>query len=354
MRGRQRPHTLLEGLQMNFNTLREMPSRRLAEILSAFPRLRVAVLGDFFLDKYYEVDPALAEPSLETGKMAHQVVFARSSPGAAGTVAANMAALRAGAIHAIGPVGDDGEGYELRRGLERLGCSTESLVVAPERMTPTYLKPRDKDSSGLEGEHSRYDSLTREAMPGAIVERLIAEFDARLPELDAVAVCDQVEAAETGAITSAMRAALAERARRHPKIVFWADSRFRIRLFRHVIIKPNQFEAVGWANPAPGAEVEQSRLAEAAACLRQATGAPVCVTRGAAGLFVTDPEPAFVPGVRVDGPVDPTGAGDSVTAGAVLALAAGARLDEAALVGALTASVTVASSPPPARPLRNR
>ena len=50
---------------------------RLQSLLEQFPRRRIAVLGDFFLDKYLEVDPDLAEPSLETGKVAHQVVGVR-------------------------------------------------------------------------------------------------------------------------------------------------------------------------------------------------------------------------------------------------------------------------------------
>ena len=45
--------------------------------------------------------------------------------------------------------------------------------------------------------------------------------------------------------------------------------------------------------------------------------------------------------MRVDGPIDTTGAGDSATAGAVLALASGATLAEAALVGNLVASITI-------------
>jgi sugar/nucleoside kinase (ribokinase family) len=48
-----------------------------------------------------------------------------------------------------------------------------------------------------------------------------------------------------------------------------------------------------------------------------------------------------VPAVRLSGPLDTTGAGDSVTAGAVLALSSGATLAEAALVGCLVASITV-------------
>ena len=46
------------------------------------------------------------------------------------------------------------------------------------------------------------------------------------------------------------------------KVVFWADSRRRIKRFRNVIIKPNQFEAVGLENPMPGQQVD------AAAALR--------------------------------------------------------------------------------------
>jgi sugar/nucleoside kinase (ribokinase family) len=45
--------------------------------------------------------------------------------------------------------------------------------------------------------------------------------------------------------------------------------------------------------------------------------------------------------VNLNEPTDPTGAGDSATAGAVLALCAGATLHEAALVANLVASITV-------------
>jgi sugar/nucleoside kinase (ribokinase family) len=134
---------------------------------------------------------------------------------------------------------------------------------------------------------------------------------------------------------------LADRARRHPHVVFWADSRRRIRRFRGVIIKPNQFEAIGQENPPPEATVPFDLLAPALGRLRAETGAPICVTRGAEGMVVSDPEATLVPGVRLECPTDPTGAGDSAAAGAVLALAAGAEMPEAALVGNLVASITV-------------
>jgi bifunctional ADP-heptose synthase (sugar kinase/adenylyltransferase) len=318
-----------------------MFGERLEEILTVFDRLRIAVLGDFFLDKYLHVDPSKAEVSIETGKTAHQVVDIRRSPGAAGTVVCNLAALGVGSLQAIGFCGDDGEGYDLRKGLAALGCTSTHLHTAADRRTPTYLKPRDQDTPGLEGEHNRYDTKNRRPAGDAIQQAILDSLDLLLPDLDAVIVLDQVEEAECGVVTAKVRDGLSDRAGRWPNVVFWADSRLRIRRFRSVLIKSNQFEAVGMENPPPGEEIEPQRLLEAAAVLRSKTGAPVFVTRGSHGMYVTDPEPTLVPGVTLSGPIDPTGAGDSATAGAVAALCAGATLPEAALVGNLVASLTV-------------
>lgn len=318
-----------------------MTPERLQELLDQFRTRRIAVLGDFFLDKYLEVDPQLAEPSLETGRTAHQVIAVRKSPGAAGTVVNNLAALGAGRLHALGAVGDDGEAFDLVQGLALLGCSTAGLLRSAEMMTPTYLKPRDHGVPGLAGEHSRYDTKNRRRTPSAIVSQLATQLDAVLPDIDALVVMDQVELADCGVVTAAMRAALGEHAARHPQVLFWADSRRHIREFRQVVIKPNQFEAVGRLNPLPGDEVSLTDLRLALTRLRGHTERPVFVTCGERGILVSDPEPQLVPSVVVKGPIDPTGAGDSATAGAVLAMACNATPAEAALVANLVASVTV-------------
>jgi rfaE bifunctional protein kinase chain/domain len=322
-------------------TLEYMPPERLDELLDRFGRLRIGVIGDFFLDKYLDVDPALAEYSIETGKTAHQVVAVRHSPGAAGTVVCNLAALGARAMHAIGFTGDDGRAYELRKDLNELGCDVEDLHCDTSRITPTYLKPRDAADASLAGEHSRYDTKNRTATSDTLERQIVDSLDRLLPQLDAVIAMDQVEEPQCGVITRGVRESLSDRATQYPQVVFWADSRLRIRQFENVIIKPNQFEALGMDNPPPGTEIDVPQLEHALEKLRGQTGAPVCVTRGTRGILLTDPEPTQVPGFAVEGPIDPTGAGDSVTAGAVLALAAGARLDEAALIGNLVASITI-------------
>ncbi|QDU80669.1 2-dehydro-3-deoxygluconokinase [Polystyrenella longa] len=318
-----------------------METERLEELLGKFGSRRIAVLGDYFLDRYLVTDPQLAEKSIETGKTAHQVVDIRNAPGAAGTIVNNLAALGAGELFAIGVVGDDGQGYDLKKELNRRGCNTEGLIQSANLMTPTYLKPLNKDVPGLEGEHERYDTKNRKTMTQRLVNEALEVLDRLLPELDAVIVLDQVEEENCGVLTAETRDALAERAENNPNVIFYADSRRYIHHFRNMIIKPNEFEAVGHENPLPGDQVELTQLEEAIPRLRNTANAPICVTRGANGIIVSDPELTSIPGIKLEGPVDTTGAGDSVSAGLVLTLASGAILPEAALVGMLVASITV-------------
>jgi bifunctional ADP-heptose synthase (sugar kinase/adenylyltransferase) len=316
-------------------------TERLRAIVARFRACRVVVLGDFFLDKYLDTDPALAEISVETGKAAHQVVSIRTSPGAAGTIVNNLASLGAGEIHVLGITGDDGEGYDLRKALSALGCRADGLIALPGRLTPTYLKPRNSRDAGLTGEHERYDSKNRTPTPRQAEDAILSRFEGLLPQIDAVAIEDQVEEADCGVVTSRVRERLAELGRLHREKIFWADSRSRIGLFRNVMIKVNAREAVKQALWPGAGDPDDVAVIQAMAELRARTGRPVFITAGRRGIWTSDPEPALVRAVRVPEPTDPTGAGDSATAGAVLALASGATPSEAALVANLVASITV-------------
>lgn len=318
-----------------------MDAERLHQIVLGFAACRVAVVGDFFLDKYLDVDSALAEVSLETGRTAHQVASVRCSPGAAGTVVNNLVSLGAGAIHPVGFTGDDGEGYELRRALEGLGCHVEGLPRVTGRRTPTYLKPRDLRTPGLSGEHDRYDTKNRTPTPAEVEEQVLDGLDRLLPRLDAVIAVDQVEEDGCGVVTARVRSELARLADAHPRIVFWADSRRRIGLFRNVMVKVNAAEALRVGRASSPLASAPSPVEAALLEIRRRAGRPVFVTAGEDGTWVSDPQPTLVPAVRLEGPMDPTGAGDSATAGAVLALCSGATLQEAALVANLVASITV-------------
>jgi bifunctional ADP-heptose synthase (sugar kinase/adenylyltransferase) len=322
----------------------DMDAARLEQLVSRFPTCRVAVLGDFFLDKYLDTDPELAQVSVESGKTAHQVVGIRRSAGAAGTIANNLAALGTGVLYALGITGDDGEGFDLRKALGEIGCRMEGLISVPGLFTPTYLKPRNCRAADLSGEHERYDTKNRRPTPVDAQDKVLAYLESLLPVIDAVAIQDQVEAEEeedSGIVTARVKERLAELADLYPAKIFWADSRARIGSFRNVMIKVNAREAARQVFSPDTENPDDGLVVRALAELRRRTGRPVFVTAGGRGMWTSDPQPALVRGVRVPEPTDPTGAGDSATAGAVLALCAGASPPEAALVANLVASITV-------------
>ncbi|RME50509.1 MAG: ribokinase, partial [Caldilineae bacterium] len=309
-----------------------MNEDRLCQILDAFSRLTVLVVGDFFLDKYLVIDPALEEVSLETGLAAHQVVERRTSPGAAGTVVSNLRALGVKVI-ALGVTGDDGNGYELARDLRARGADIAAVEQLPDWFTPTYTKPVMRGSNGAERELERLDIQNRRPLPPDAERRVIARLRELVPQAGGVAIADQVAAPHGGLITPAVRAELAALARAHPGKPFLADSRARIGLFREVMLKPNRAEARRAAGAGESAEA-WGRI------LQRRAGRPVFVTLGAEGILVCEREGVRrVPAVPVSGPLDPVGAGDSVMAGTLAALCAGATPVEAALVGNLAASV---------------
>ena len=331
-----------------------MTTQRLSELLHRLPDLELAVVGDFFLDKYLILDPALSETSLETGLEAYQVVAKRLSPGAAGTVCNNLTALMAGlpdvappraksgGIRAVGVIGDDGEGYDLLQGLQRRGVDTDLLVQTPERFTPTYTKPMMRQADGSEREINRQDIKNRSPLPPALEDKVIANLRACLPQLNGVIIADQVQERNCGVITDRVRADLAALAEQYTGVIFFADSRVRIGEFRNVIIKPNIHEAIHALLPGPQVEATLDLAKQCSRELSSRNRQPVYLTAGDQGIFLFHEGGCqHIPAVPVTGEIDIVGAGDSTTAGIVLSLCAGATLAEAALVGNLVASVTI-------------
>lgn len=325
---------------------------RLDEILDRLPSLHIAVLGDFFLDKYLIIDPSLAERSIETGLEARQVIEVRCSPGAAGTVTNNLAALGIGQISAVGIVGMDGHGFELLRGLRESGVSTDLMLELNGRFTPTYTKSMIREAE-VERETERTDIKNRtqtHQMPehemelclrhllGEAVPNHRSEF--RHPH--GVVLLDQVSEWSCGVITDGVRQRIADIAADYPAVHFLADSRAYIGEFRGVAIKPNIHEAACALGAGITEPISDEAAREIGSSLARRNGKPVYLTLGAGGILVCDESSAtHVPAVPVDGPIDIVGAGDSTSAGIVSALCAGATPAEAAMIGNLCAAVTI-------------
>ena len=318
-----------------------MDSYRLQSVLDQFPRQTICVVGDFFLDKYLIIEHTLGEISLETGLEAHQVVEVRCSPGAAGTVTSNLRAMDINVV-ALGVIGDDGEGYELKRTLQATGVDITRMIERHDRFTPTYTKPMQREPDGSAHELNRLDIKNRAPLPAEAEDEIIARLRQIAPRVQGVIVADQVPERNCGVITDRVRDEIASLARVYSTTLFAADSRERIGLFRDVIIKPNAREATRALYPDRETELDRAGVKVCGAELYRRSGKPVFLTVAADGIVVFHADgPTRVPACPVHGPIDIVGAGDSTMAGIVAALCAGSSPPEAALVGNLAASVTI-------------
>jgi bifunctional ADP-heptose synthase (sugar kinase/adenylyltransferase) len=310
-------------------------------ILAAVPHRTVGLIGDLFLDRYFDIDASLNEPSVETGLTAYQVTGVRCHPGALGTVLNNLVALGVGRIHPITVIGDDGEGYELRTALGAMpAVDASDVVVSADRRTPSYNKPMLGDAGAVR-ELNRLDVKNRTPTPDAVIAEVIRRLDAAWDRFDALLVLDQVSEAECGVISTAVREKLAELGARDPVKFVLADSRERIGLFRNVCVKPNAAEL---DDAVAGVTYDHTEWMEreAAAKLSRTTGRAVFATRGEAGILVTSGgRQTVVDSFPVSGPVDVCGAGDSCSAAMACAMTAGCSPEEAAAFGNLVASITI-------------
>jgi rfaE bifunctional protein kinase chain/domain len=304
-----------------------------AGILEAFPRYSALVVGDICLDRWCTYDPATAEPSHETGIPRIGVVSTEVAPGGGGNVANNLASLGIGRAAVLGVLGDDGFAHELTRSLNARGISTDLLVRSGKVPTFTYTKLINV-ATGVE-DLPRVDFINSHPLPDAVEREVIEYLREFAASFDIIFVSDQAETRRGGVVTAAVRTLLEEIAQADTKKIVWVDSRIRVERFRNMILKPNEGEASA-ASIGLFGEVDYQRLRT------HANSKLVFVTKGSEGVVVVEEgAQSVVPALSVGDPVDVSGAGDSFSAGAALALAITGSATDAARFGNLVASITV-------------
>lgn len=316
--------------------------QRFEEITAHYPRLRIAVVGDFCLDRYLEIDPTRAETSLETGLPVYNVVNVRAQPGGAGTILNNLAALGVGEILPLGFCGEDGEGYELLRALGELpGVRTEHLLRTRLRQTFTYCKPLVLQPGQQPRELNRLDSKNWTTTPDEVQAEIIRRLEANASNVDALVLLDQVDVPETGVVTSKLLDAVAGIARDLPALWIMADSRRGLSGFPPACFKMNRAELQRLMGGSGALALGDVPRLAAELAARQ--GKHVFVTLAEEGMVGAAPSGAVehAPALPTRGPIDIVGAGDCVMANLAVALAAGATLRETLETATAAASIVL-------------
>ncbi|HWM91839.1 MAG TPA: PfkB family carbohydrate kinase [Thermoanaerobaculia bacterium] len=308
---------------------------RLTGLIEAMAGQPIVMLVDLVADLFITGTPKRISREAPVLILSYQ--GERLIPGGGANAVANVAALGGRPIP-LGIVGDDASGRGLLDAFRERGISTQGVLVRPGYRTPTKVRILGGGKHSIKQQIVRYD--IEETLELTAEER--DRFSEALREREArVAILSDYGygTVEPG-LLSRMREALG------PEATLVCDSRFRLGDFRGLDgATPNEEEAEALL----GATIDDdpARLEEGGRTLLERLGARfLLVTRGSRGmsLFETDVDQiraAHLPVHGTDQVADVTGAGDTVIGTFALALAAGAKPIEAALLANYAGGVVV-------------
>ncbi|MCK5134681.1 MAG: hypothetical protein KAR19_02750 [Bacteroidales bacterium] len=314
-----------------------MTQARIHEILKKISSVKIAVYGDFCLDAYWQMDPDGSEVSVETGLQAEAVARHNYSPGGAGNIVANLAALKPGAIKVIGVVGNDIHGRELSAQLEVLGADVTSLTIQNEDFnTYTYTKKYYGEK-----EDPRIDFGLKNRRTKETDVEILRNLQFALENYDALIFNQQV----SGSITNRDFIDRAnELFEKYDDKIVVLDSRHFNTKFRNVYRKANEIETavLNGLDVNPQDYISFSEIKKHGAKVYEKNKKPIFVTCGARGIVSIDATGITeIPGIQLLKRLDTVGAGDTTISALTLCLAAGIPPSEAAAFANLAAAVTV-------------
>ena len=300
--------------------------------IQRFSSIRVAVMGDFIADEF--IYGATSRISREAPVLVLDFTGREIVPGGGGNAAMNAAAL-GGNVRAIGALGADEAGQELRRAMGKHRIDTELLWADPERVTPTKTRIMAGGRNTKRQQVIRVDHEKKLDLSESLESRMVREIERMADDgLDALLISDYGLGVVTKGVKDAIRKLSTE-------LIITVDSRYAGDSFLGVTaITPNEEEVEGMLGYWP----DEERLDEAGATLLEKTGArAVLITRGDKGmsLFEGNVPRADIPIHGSDQVLDVTGAGDTVIAAFTLSLAAGAWMREAAEIANRAAGLVV-------------
>ncbi|MCE7061836.1 PfkB family carbohydrate kinase [Dyadobacter sp. CY343] len=314
-----------------------MDENSISIILQKITDVKIAVYGDFCLDAYWVMDPKGSEVSIETGLWTEAVSTHYYTPGGAGNVVANLAALNPASIKVIGTVGNDMQGRELSAQLMQLGADTSSLFIQEKNFTTyCYLK---RIVNGAE--EPRIDFGVFNNRSTDTDQLLLAALENSLIECDALIFNQQV----TGSINNESFIAAANQLfDKYSHKIVMLDSRHFNDRFNNTLLKANDREIASLAGMqmAPEENITTRDIIKYGKQIFTQSQKPVFVTCGERGIIAFDKNGySEVPGLQLKNKLDTVGAGDTAISAITLCVAAGVPPAEAARFANFAAAVTV-------------
>ncbi|HET9794327.1 MAG TPA: PfkB family carbohydrate kinase [Thermoanaerobaculia bacterium] len=306
---------------------------RLVSLVDRFAGKRIAVAGDFVLDRFVHGLPK------RISREAPVLILAWSReenvPGGGANTVANIAAL-SGDPAPAGAVGADPEGREIAALFERAGVDPSRLVEVEGYATPT----KTRILGG--GVHSIRQQVVRIDREDVLPEDPSLSAKLRENVRRAAADASILVLSDYGYGSSRPEWVAAARDV-NPAIRVLVDSRFRLTEYAGAdAATPNEEELERAAGETLGDSEERFERAGRALLGRLASPA-LLVTRGSRGmaLFRRERPTLSIPVSGTSQVADVTGAGDTVMATFALALAAGANEAEAALLSNFAGGIVV-------------
>lgn len=314
-----------------------MNSNQLKTIINQLEDVKIAVVGDFCLDAYWFIDESKSEVSVETGQLTRPVRQQKYSPGGAGNVTNNLAAMGVGQIKAYGVIGADPFGAEMVALMKKAGINTDNLLTQHKNWsTHVYTKPYIADAEQNRIDFGNFNQLSKK-----VANQLIENLKNDIHTVDVVIINQQVL---SGIHTEYFKKKLVELIQLFPDKVFIVDSRNYNDYYDGAYRKMNDTEAalLCGLEKEPDDIVLFSEVKSAAEELYARYKKPLFVTRGDRGSIIVDENGVvIISGLLIMSRIDAVGAGDSYLAGAASTLAAGHNMEMAARIGTFVAGVTV-------------
>src|SRR5487761_147271 len=317
---RPREKTMTRTRNSNDRAGRLPDLSRLLDLVSAFSRQTVVVLGDFVVDEY--VTGEISRVSREAPVLILRHMQTEIIPGGGANAANNLADLGARVL-LVGAVGDDAAGDALIGYFRRKRVDVSGIIRARGWTTTTKTRYLARWTHTARHQVLRVDREPEKELPASAVAAIVRKCRVRIGQSNAVIVSDYGAGSVTPQLLKRLRLKTAT-----------LDSRHRLLDYRGVHLTaatPNEPELEALYHARIG-DNRRSLETLGRRTLRVLGLGALLVTRGKDGMVLFEKsKPPYEIGVYGSADaVDVTGAGDAVIAVFTLALAAGASFVEAA------------------------